>query len=174
MPLLAAVICMPVLASALGIERLGLLNLAWVVLGSFGLLDLGLGRALTQIVAAKLAIGRSEALSALLLAGCGLLFLVGFFAAAIVAAAAPWLVSHSINVSINLHAEAVTSLQLLAIGLPFMMASTAGRGFLEAHQRFGLVNLVRSPIGAVTYLGPVFVLPFSLSLVEEVEVLAIG
>jgi O-antigen/teichoic acid export membrane protein len=174
MPLLAAVICMPVLASALGIERLGLLNLAWVVLGSFGLLDLGLGRALTQIVATKLAVGRSEALSALLLAGSGLLFGVGFFAAASIWIAAPWLVSHSINVSINLHTEAVTSLQLLAIGLPFMMASTAARGFLEAHQRFGLVNVVRAPLGAVTYLGPVVVLPFSRSLVAAVAVLAIA
>jgi O-antigen/teichoic acid export membrane protein len=31
MPFLAAVVSMPVLAKALGIERLGLLNLAWVV-----------------------------------------------------------------------------------------------------------------------------------------------
>lgn len=174
MPFLAAVVSMPVLAKALGIERLGLLNLAWVVLGSFSLLDLGLGRALTQVAAARLTVERSDALFGLLVAGCGMLFGVGFVAAAGLWIAAPWLVSHSITVSLPLHREAVVALQLLAIGLPFMMASTAARGFLEAHQRFGYVNLVRTPLGVVTYLGPVIVLPFSHSLVAAVAVLSLA
>ena len=52
-PLLAAAVALPTLAHTFGIDRLGVLTLAWVLLGSFGLLDFGLGRSLTQSVAAR-------------------------------------------------------------------------------------------------------------------------
>ena len=47
LPLLAAVVTIPVLVSELGDARFGLLTLIWAVVSYFGLFDLGLGRALT-------------------------------------------------------------------------------------------------------------------------------
>src|SRR5437016_14651538 len=53
-PFLAAFFAIPLLVRGLGTDRFGVLTLAWVVIGYFSLFDLGLGRALTQVVAAKL------------------------------------------------------------------------------------------------------------------------
>jgi O-antigen/teichoic acid export membrane protein len=171
-PVLAAAVSMPLLARGLGLERLGLLTLAWVVLGSFGLLDLGLGRALTQVVASKLAIGDTTGLPGLLIAGSGMLFGVGMLAACAIGLSATALVSHTIKISPVLEPDALNALYLVALGVPFMMASSATRGFLEAHQRFGLVNAVRAPVGVVTYAGPVFILPVSQSVTGAVAVIS--
>ncbi len=171
-PVLAAAVSMPILARTAGLERLGLLNLAWVVLGSFGLLDLGVGRALTQITAGRLVLSDHDRLGGLLVSGCAVLLMAGAIGGAALALAAPTLISRSLNMSPALHREARVALYLLAAGLPFMMTSSAARGFLEAHQRFDLVNVVRAPIGVVTYLGPVLLLPVSHSVAAAVGLIA--
>src|SRR5689334_15506862 len=53
-PLLVALVCLPVLKRGLGTDRLGIISLAWIIIGYFGLFDLGLSRALTKLVAEKL------------------------------------------------------------------------------------------------------------------------
>jgi O-antigen/teichoic acid export membrane protein len=53
-PMLVAVFCIPILAKGLGTDRFGVLALAWALIGYTSLFDLGLGRALTQLVAKKL------------------------------------------------------------------------------------------------------------------------
>ena len=57
-PMLAALFAIPILIDGLGLERFGVLTLSWMVVGYFSLFDLGLGRALTKLVAEKL--GREE------------------------------------------------------------------------------------------------------------------
>jgi O-antigen/teichoic acid export membrane protein len=48
LPMAVAFFTIPVLIRELGTERFGLLALIWASVGYFGLLDLGLGRSLTQ------------------------------------------------------------------------------------------------------------------------------
>jgi len=57
-PIAAALVAIPLLVKGLGTERFGILTLAWVVIGYFSLFDLGMGRALTKVVAEELAAGR--------------------------------------------------------------------------------------------------------------------
>jgi O-antigen/teichoic acid export membrane protein len=64
-PLVVALFAIPVLAGTLGADRFGVLNLAWVVLGYFSLFDLGLGRAMTKVVAEKLGLGEEAAIPGL-------------------------------------------------------------------------------------------------------------
>lgn len=54
LPMGVAVVSIPPLVRALGLDRFGLLSLAWVVIGYFSLFDVGIGRALTKLVAEKL------------------------------------------------------------------------------------------------------------------------
>src|SRR5437667_4284659 len=56
-PMLLAVFCIPILIRGLGTDRFGVLTLAWALIGYASLFDLGLGRALTQLVAQKLGTG---------------------------------------------------------------------------------------------------------------------
>src|ERR1700757_1114987 len=53
-PLPVAFLCIPPLIKALGTNRFGILTLIWALIGYTAVFDFGLGRALTQLVAAKL------------------------------------------------------------------------------------------------------------------------
>lgn len=59
LPVLAAVVAVPPLIDGLGAERFGLLTLVWALVGYASLFVLGLGRALTGVVAERL--GRANA-----------------------------------------------------------------------------------------------------------------
>ena len=59
-PMIVAVFCIPILIRGLGTSRFGVLTLAWALIGYASLFDLGLGRALTQMVAKKLGAGEDR------------------------------------------------------------------------------------------------------------------
>jgi O-antigen/teichoic acid export membrane protein len=171
-PLLVGIVCIPILIDALGTERFGVLALAWMIVGYFSLFDLGLGRALTQILAGIL--GRKEyaAIPGLFWTAMLLMTALGVFGAVVAAGLSGWLVRDVLNVPGALQPETLTSLYILAASIPVVIGTTGLRGVLEAYQRFDLVNAVRIPLGVMTFLGPVAVLPFSSSLPAVIGVLA--
>ena len=59
-PLVVAAVTIPILVAGLGLDRFGLLTLAWTVIGYLSLFDFGLGRALTKLVAEKIGHGDLE------------------------------------------------------------------------------------------------------------------
>src|SRR3979490_2025347 len=65
-PVVVAVVCLPILKRALGTERLGIIRLAWGVIGYFGLFDLGLSRALTKLVAERVGQRRESEIPSLI------------------------------------------------------------------------------------------------------------
>jgi len=173
-PLLVALFAIPVLAGTLGTDRFGVLNLAWVVLGYFGLFDLGLGRAMTKFVAEKVGLGQESAIPTLVWNSLALMLVFGFIGSVIALAITPWLVREALKIPPALQTESLSSFYLLALSIP-VVTSTAGlRGLLEAKQRFDLVNLVRIPHGVFSFLAPMAVLPFSHSLLPIVAVLLAG
>jgi len=68
-PMAVAIFAIPILIRELGTERFGVLTLVWVVIGYFSLFDLGLGRALTKLVAEKLASEQEERIVPLIWTG---------------------------------------------------------------------------------------------------------
>src|SRR5713226_920143 len=88
-PMIVAVFCIPVLIRGLGKERFGVLTLAWALIGYASLFDLGLGRALTQLVAKKLGVGEEREIPALAWTSLLLMMVLGLAGAAIVALASP-------------------------------------------------------------------------------------
>jgi len=87
------------------------------------------------------------------------------------AALSPWLVEGVLNIPAELQPETLLTFYLLAASVPIVISSTGLQGVLEAHQRFGMINVVRIPLGVFTFLGPVLVLSFSHSLVPVVAAL---
>ena len=53
-PLPVAIITIPILIENIGTARFGVLTIIWMVVGYFSLFDLGLGRALTKLVASNI------------------------------------------------------------------------------------------------------------------------
>src|SRR5215472_15382345 len=81
-PMLVAVFCIPILIRGLGKERFGVLTLAWALIGYASLFDLGLGRALTQMVAKKLGTGEEREIPSLVWTSLLLMLVLGFAGAA--------------------------------------------------------------------------------------------
>ena len=154
LPLVVAVVAIPRLVELLGTERFGLLAIGWAFIGYFSLFDLGLGRALTKLVAERIATGDADDLPELIGTGLVLLTALGVLASVAVLVAVPMLIESVLVVPISLRNEAKVGFSLLAYGLPVVMLSAALVGVLEGQQRFRTINLVRIPAGVLTYLGP--------------------
>jgi len=173
-PLIVAIATIPFLVKGLGLPRFGLLTMAWMIVGYFSLFDFGLGRALTKLVAEKLGAALADEIPSLIWTGITLMATLGLLGGMLLAAVTPMLVDNIFNIPIELIDETRLSFYLLALSVPLVIATTGLRGVVEAHQRFGLVNLVRIPLGVATYLGPAAVVPFSSSLVPIVSVLIVS
>lgn len=174
LPMAAALVTVPLLIRGLGEERFGILTVGWVVLGYFGLFDLGVGRALTKVVSERLGTRQADDLPRLVWTALLLMFLLGVAGAVVLALLAPWLVGHALKISPQYQAEALRTLYLLAFSLPWVISTTGFSGVLEANQSFGLVSGLRVPMGLFTYLSPLAVLPFSSSLVPVIGLLVVG
>ena len=173
-PLLIALFAIPLLIKGLGTARFGVLTLAWAVVGYFSLFDLGLGRALTKLVAEKLGAGQAEDIPRLIWTALALMGVLGIIGALAAASISPWLVHDILKIPQALQDETLSAFYLLALSIPVVISSAGLRGVLEAYQRFDLVNIVRIPLGMFTFLGPLIVLPFSKSLFPVVVVLVAG
>jgi len=170
-PLLVALFAIPLLIKGLGTARFGVLTLAWAVVGYFSLFDLGLGRALTKLVAEKLGAEQAEDIPRLICTALTLMGILGIIGALVAASISPWLVHSTLKIPQALQDETLSAFYLLSLSIPVVIIAIGLRGVLEAHQRFDLTNIVRIPLGMFTFLGPLIVLPFSNSLFPVVAVL---
>ena len=173
LPMIVAVVVIPPLIRGLGTPRFGVLTIAWMVVGYFSLFDLGLGRSVTQLVAEKLGRREEEQIPAIVWTAMTLMGGLGLAGALVFGGISPWLVE-SLNIPADLRSEALSAFYILALSVPIVIGNTGLRGILEAHQRFGLVNLVRAPLGVINYLGPLMVLSYSNTLTAVVFVLLLA
>ena len=109
-PMALAVLTMPLLVRGLGTERFGVLTLAWVLLGYFSLFDLGLGRALTKLVAEVLGRGEERDVPALVTMALALMLALGVAGALLIGLLTPWLVGTALKIPGPLRDEARWSL----------------------------------------------------------------
>jgi O-antigen/teichoic acid export membrane protein len=153
-PAIAAFATIPTTLSNVGAERFGLLSLAWAMVGFAGLLDLGLGRALTQIVSRLNGLEDSVAVvstarSALRIAmplgitGCTLILLLTILE-----------LHELIKYDPRLSEEVRLSMVLMAFTVPLQSLAMLYRGLCEAFGLFREVGIVRMVAGAATFLAP--------------------
>jgi len=171
LPVLVAIIAIPLLIHGIGTERFGILSLVWVFVGYFSLFDLGLGKAVTKLVAEKIGTDQEEQIPPLVWTSALLMLALSIVGLVILLVISPWLVTNVLKVSPRFEQETISSFKAIAFSLPFIINTSALRGVLIAYQRFGLVNAIRVPQGIINFLGPLAVLPFTSSLVAIVSVL---
>lgn len=172
-PMAVAIISMPWLIRGLGNDRFGVMTLAWMVLGYFSLFDLGLGRALTKMVAEKLGKGEDAQIPALVWSAMALMMGLGLAGSSFVAAITPWVVKDALKLSGPLGTESLGAFYLMAIALPFLIGTSGLRGVLEAFQKLKGANILRTSTALGLLLGPLAVLPFTTDLRAAVGVVAI-
>jgi O-antigen/teichoic acid export membrane protein len=163
-PLVVAVAAMPYVVRHLGPDRFGLLSLAWMVVGYFGLFDLGIGPATTKFVAELLGKGEIGKLPELVWSALASQTAFGLAAGVVLALGSPLLVDQLLKIPAELHPQAHLMLLILAAALPIDFASGSMRGVLAATQRFDLLNALTVPASSLNYLLPVVALALGFGL----------
>lgn len=173
LPLVFAVFSIPLIIKNMGDANFGLLTLVWAVVSYFGLFDLGLGRALTQQLSIAIESDFKEKVPEIIFTAVLILFLLGCFAGVLMYIAAPWGVE--LIKEIPDRQVAINSMYYMAWAMPAIVLTSGFRGILEANHSFGIVNAIRIPMGVFTFLGPlVMVLFFSSRLDNITAVLSFG
>src|SRR5712664_302285 len=161
---LIGVVAIPVISHALGASRFGLLALIWVIYGQFAALDLGLGRATTKFVGEYLARGDETQVRLVATLSVVCQTMLGVLSGALLALLTPTLLHRVLHVAPALDAEARGAFLYLALSVPSVALKLRLRAILEAAQRFDLVNLIRTPSGAVVFVVPAVAALFGGSL----------
>lgn len=155
LPSVAGLLAMPLLLHGLGVARLGVFTLALGLIGFSGIFDLGLGRALTQIIAFERGGGASpRQLAGLVRSALAVLFVLGALWGALLWLVTPLLVEQLFLLDGALSQEAVHGLRWIALSLPVALVSMGLAGSLEGMQRFARVNAIRVPQGVASFLLP--------------------
>lgn len=173
-PLLAAVIAIPILIRGLGVDRFGVLTIVWMVIGYFSLFDLGLGRALTQLVSKKLGTGEVEDIPTLVWTSLVLMFALGIIGALVLGITSIWLVNSVLKIPDQLKSETQSAFILISVGVPIVIVTAGFAGVLSALQRFDVLNKIRIPMGLYSFIAPLLILPFTQSLYPITAALVTG
>lgn len=158
LPLILALLLTPILVGQLGIERWGIFTLALALVGVFGMLDLGIGPALTRALAERIGNHEREGEGAMVASAIAMLGVVSVAGSIGAFLAVPALVTRVLNVPPALQDEAIAAMRVLVGSAPLVVVNAALWGVLAAHQKFRAANLVSMPVGIFYYLGPVLVL----------------
>lgn len=173
-PLLVALVAIPLLIDGMGKERFGLLAIIWMGVGYFSLFDLGLGRALTKLISERLGRNDFADLGGLIWTAFILLAMLGVLGASLLISIIPLLVGGALRVPESLYGEAVAAFRILAAGIPIVILTAGLVGILEAHQRFRMIALIRIPLGVLTFAGPLISLQFTPSIAWATFVLLVS
>jgi O-antigen/teichoic acid export membrane protein len=146
------VACIPVLIDALGTARFGVLTLIWAISSYASLFDLGLGRVLTQRVAAAIELREEHRIGRLVGTAMTMMLVLSTSAGVLL-----WLAAAPIAAAIQGQpdvGETARAVMAMAIAMPAVIATSGLRGVLEARHAFVAVNAIRLPLGLFTFVGP--------------------
>ena len=167
LPLAVGLVIFPLIISAYGTERFGLLALAWSLVGYFSFFDMGLSRALTQMVSDRLSkqIDHTEIVE-MIRTSFRVMWLLGLVGGTVLWLIVPWLVTVMLKVSTALNHETIQAFSILAFSIPLVVHTSALRGVLDALQMFKQASLIRIVLGVGTFVGPYVASLFGASLVH--------
>lgn len=166
-PILAAVISIPILIEILGPERFGILTLVWAIVNYFGILDLGLGRALTLELAVLLADGRDSLVNQLNRTALAVLLALGLIGSFFLFSCTKWIIG---GLSANIQAsELINTVHAMACAIPFIVLTAGVRGALEAKGEFGVINAIRVPMGILNFALPVAIAMYGAGRLDEIS-----
>lgn len=168
LPLVAAVIAIPMLIANLGTERFGVLSLVWVIIGYFALFDLGLGRAVTKEVSEFDQRHDQSHVVSVCVTAMGLAGVVGLFGGVLVLLIGYGWPGLTGSLPDAIQQEIDTALLWVGLCIPITVITAVLRGIQEGLQRFRVLNLIRGPMGALFYLLPALASYLSSSLLLAV------
>lgn len=153
-PLLLGVVSIPYLLETLGAASFGVLTLVWAVIGASGLLDLGVGRAMTyEFAQSRDALSASERGE---MFGAGMIVASGFGFLIATMLLSGLLVSDSLARRLGID-QAVFDSALIWLAVCILPSAllSAYRGALEGDRQFFAANIQRILQGGLLFVAPV-------------------
>lgn len=161
LPLVVGLFTIPIVMGALGLSAFGILTLIWTAIGYFGLFDFGLGRALTQKIAAQRAHGKTVS-GAWLKRGLWVLLIPGILGAIVMHWASIYYVNHVLHLDAEMAKDAKQAFVCAAWAIPLVTVGSGLRGILEGFESFEKASLLRGILGTLN-----FALPLVLVLYDD-------
>lgn len=140
LPFVVGIATVPLYVSSIGAERYGALSIAWVLLGYFGQMDFGIGRAITQRISALGGKRTGDAARAIWSALVSSM-LFGLLGGGLVYAGATYFFSGPFQIDESLRGELVGSVWALAICNPLVSLTGVTSGALIGLERFRIVSI---------------------------------
>ncbi|SEG57312.1 flippase [Marinobacterium lutimaris] len=140
-PIAVSLITIPIYISVIGESRYGILAIAWLLLGYFGLFDLGLGRATAQRIAMLSSNKRGER-SETFWTALTINSIFGVLGAAIMWPVALFFFGRQLSVDDVLKPEIVNSVYWLALAVPIATMSGVFSGTLQGLSKFLELNVI--------------------------------
>ena len=160
-PAITAIFCIPLLVDKAGLEIFGIITLVWALINYAGILDFGVSKVLTKMVAeSRNELGKARNIA---LIGMMLMIVFGIVVAGLIISFKSIIVSGIYNSSIN--PSELSALVIVVAFASFAVCISNGlRGILEGHEEFAIVAFVRTPMTVWSFVSPLVVLPFSNNL----------
>jgi O-antigen/teichoic acid export membrane protein len=175
-PVVLSFVTVPLYLKLVGPERYGVLAIAWLLLGYFGLFDLGLGRA-TSFRIAALRDGRPDERADAFWAALAVNFGMGIVGGLVLWGASSYFFAHIFKVSEHMRSEVLAGAPLLAASVPVATMSGVLTGALQGREKFLQTNVVSVtstalfqifPLSIAWTIGPNVVLLLSGALAARV------
>lgn len=138
LPIVVQIATVPLYIRIIGADRYGTLSLVWLLLGYFGLFDLGFGRAIASRVAQNHS--DSGAAAKLFMTGAILSLCTGALGAIILYGAGYFLFEHVLQIPSEILSETRSALPFIALTLPVSTFISAISGGLQGRQAFVALN----------------------------------
>lgn len=160
-PLAVAIVAIPPLIQIIGLERFGLLTLAWGLIGYAGVFDLGIGRATTQLISQLRGQDDHSGIPLVIRTATRLTLRSGATGFVLLSFAAACGAQKLIHHSTGLENELTFSVFILALTIPVQAISATYRGVNEAFENFRGICILRMVLGALNFLGPYLVAQYT-------------
>jgi O-antigen/teichoic acid export membrane protein len=140
-PLAVSLVTIPIYLGLIGEARYGVLAIAWLLLGYFGLFDLGLGRATAQRIAAlKDSSGKARAQA--FWTALALNVALGTVGGLLAWPVATYFFGHVFKIEESLRPEVLSAVPWLLLAVPIATLSGVLSGALEGRARFLELNVI--------------------------------
>lgn len=161
---IAALFSIPILIRNLGVGPFGVFSIYVAVVGYFGLLDLGIGRAVTTQVAHHDSRNESPAMVTTIATASFILACLGAIGCVSVLTFRPAILRLLVANSPATVPDAADSLFVLAITIPLVLLASVFRGALEGLREFKRVSQIAMPVSALLFIVPALVSKWSPTL----------
>ncbi|HEX5238852.1 MAG TPA: flippase [Sphingomicrobium sp.] len=141
LPVGVSLLTVPLYLARIGEARFGILSIVWLLLGYFGLFDLGLGMATAQQTAAREKDGRATQARIFWTALLTNLAL-GIIGGVIAWPVAQYYFAHVMKVDEALRSEIIAALPWLILAVPLATVTGVATGALQGLHRFATLNII--------------------------------